>query len=336
MRLTGVSKGNYLFADEFPNAKYGILLGKLPFNTLTLESGNEYRYVFFNFLRVYHDHAMTVCVGIKVRDCIVFAADSAMSITGTTPNGEPTVLNIWNHGLKVFNLCKGLPIVAMTAGMANFGPISVSNLTKDLRHEFSKIDGGYSIDTKSYSMEDVVKKAEQFFKHQYDQQQTPIINPPPFHFWIGGYGSTDSHGEIWEISIRGKDNSGIIQHVKAEDDDRVLWGGQLEAISRLILGMSPSVPNLLSGIGLDGNKVDEIKKLVTTPLVHPAMPVQDAIDLADFLVETTKRYSAFLPRANIVGGDTDIATVTKHEGFKWIKRKHYYSEHLNRRNTDHV
>ena len=66
------------------------------------------------------------------------------------------------------------------------------------------------------------------------------------------------------------------------------------------------------------------------------MPVQDVIDLADFLVETTKRYFAFLPGSNIVGGNTDIAIVTKHEGFKWIKRKHYYSEHLNRRNTDHV
>ena len=194
---------------------------------------------------------MTVCVGIKVRDCIVFAADSAMSVTDTGPNGEVTVVNIWNHGLKVFNLCKGLPIVAMTAGMAHFGPISVSNLTKDLRHEFSKINGDYSIDTKSYSIEDVVKKAEHFFKHQYDQQQTPLINPPPFEFWIGGYGSTDSHGEMWKIDNRGKDNSGIIQLVKAEDDYNVLWGGQYEAIYRLIFGMATSVPNLLSEYGID-------------------------------------------------------------------------------------
>ena len=66
------------------------------------------------------------------------------------------------------------------------------------------------------------------------------------------------------------------------------------------------------------------------------MPVQDAIDLADFLVDLAKGYSAFLPGANVVGGDTDIATVTKHEGFKWIRRKHYYPAHLNPRETDHV
>jgi hypothetical protein len=59
------------------------------------------------------------------------------------------------------------------------------------------------------------------------------------------------------------------------------------------------------------------------------MPVQDAIDLADFLVETTKRFVRFLPGADTVGGDTDIAVVTKHEGFKWVQRKHFFNTNLN-------
>jgi len=59
------------------------------------------------------------------------------------------------------------------------------------------------------------------------------------------------------------------------------------------------------------------------------MPVQDAIDLADFLIETTKRFVRFLPGADTVGGDTDIAVVTKHEGYKWVRRKHYFNSILN-------
>ena len=47
------------------------------------------------------------------------------------------VTNIWNHGIKVFNLHKQLPIVAMAAGMGNFGPISVSDLAKYLRQELA-------------------------------------------------------------------------------------------------------------------------------------------------------------------------------------------------------
>ena len=72
------------------------------------------------------------------------------------------------------------------------------------------------------------------------------------------------------------------------------------------------------------------------PLVNPSMPVQDAINLADFLVDLTKKYFSFAPGHNIVGGDTDIATVTKYEGFKWIKRKHYYPQHLNIKDPEHV
>lgn len=66
------------------------------------------------------------------------------------------------------------------------------------------------------------------------------------------------------------------------------------------------------------------------------MPVIDAIELTDFLVETTKRYFRFLPGADIVGGDTDIAVVTKYEGFKWIRRKFFYPATLNPLETDHA
>ena len=65
------------------------------------------------------------------------------------------------------------------------------------------------------------------------------------------------------------------------------------------------------------------------------MPVQDAIDLADFLVDLAKGYSAFLPGANVAGGNTDVATVPKHEGFRWIRRRHHYPVYMNPGETDH-
>jgi hypothetical protein len=59
------------------------------------------------------------------------------------------------------------------------------------------------------------------------------------------------------------------------------------------------------------------------------MPIQDAIDLARFLVYSTIMYSRFLPGPQVVGGPIEIAAITKHEGFKWISRKHYYNQDLN-------
>lgn len=36
-----------------------------------------------------------------------------------------------------------------------------------------------------------------------------------------------------------------------------------------------------------------------------------------------------LPGANTVGGPIELAAITKHEGFKWVTRKHYFDEQLN-------
>jgi hypothetical protein len=52
------------------------------------------------------------------------------------------------------------------------------------------------------------------------------------------------------------------------------------------------------------------------------MPIQDAVDLARFLVETTigfVRFAVFMPKS--VGGAVEIAAITKHEGFRWVQRK---------------
>jgi len=58
------------------------------------------------------------------------------------------------------------------------------------------------------------------------------------------------------------------------------------------------------------------QKMLTVPMVTPPMPIQDAIDLAEFLVDTIVKFSKFPPGAPTVGGPTEIAAITKHEGFK--------------------
>lgn len=66
------------------------------------------------------------------------------------------------------------------------------------------------------------------------------------------------------------------------------------------------------------------------PIVFAPMPIQDAIDLGRFLVHAASMYSRFLPGPQVVGGPIEIAAITKHEQFKWISRKHYYDQSLNR------
>ena len=61
------------------------------------------------------------------------------------------------------------------------------------------------------------------------------------------------------------------------------------------------------------------------------MPIQDAIDLARYLVETAIGFTKFsiVKQPKTVGGPIVIAAITKHEGFRWIQRKHFYPKELN-------
>ena len=50
------------------------------------------------------------------------------------------------------------------------------------------------------------------------------------------------------------------------------------------------------------------------------MPVQDAIDLTTFILETTIGASRFLAGSPACGGPLWVAVITKQGGFKWIER----------------
>ncbi len=275
---------------------------------------------------------MTICVAVKVHDCLVFAADSALSLD----SGGDT-LNVYGHGNKVFNLVKGLPVCAMFCGMGNIGKASISSIAKDLRRELSAEDGG--IDREAYTIEEIAQRAkEMLFDRHYGELETPPANPHSLEFFVGGYGAGSDIAEVWKIVILNGDCAGPVLQMGGTDAF-VLWAGQPEALNRLILGYSQFMPSALLRAGVEPDKlaelIDSVRAETITPLAESPMPTGDAIALAYFLVDVTKNYVHFLRGADTVGGETDLATVTRHEGFRWISRKHFYPRELNLE-TDHA
>jgi len=100
-----------------------------------------------------------------------------------------------------------------------------------------------------------------------------------------------------------------------ENSFGVLWDGQYEALNRLILGLGFDIGDALVGHGVPPQSAGELQsnlaKDLYATLAVPAMPIQDAIDLARFLVETTigfVRFAVFLPKS--VGGPQAIWLVS--------------------------
>lgn len=274
-----------------------------------------------------------------VHDGIVFGADSATSLVANEA-GRSVVTNVYRHGNKVFNLYKKLPIVAMTAGMGSIGPAPIHALAKDLRRHLRDPGSPYYIDDATYDIADVAEKARRFlFDEKYAALPAPLPTPHSMEFWVGGYSTGSESHELWKIEIAdGKCEPP--QKLCGNFNPGLFVGGQPSPIYRLLRGFDDTIEEPLLKAGVPPADMPQLLRVIAqhtqVPLLNPAMPIQDAIELVDFLVGMTKSYYRFLPGADTVGGDTDIAVVTRHERFKWVKRKHYYSPHLNAMETDHA
>ena len=121
----------------------------------------------------------------------------------------------------------------MTAGMGHFGPASISNLAKDLRISLSSAQAGNPLEKENHTIQEVAERARDFFESKYREINPPPANPHLFEFWIGGYGSKIDRGEIWKLLIHDGNILGPQQVAMAEDDDKVVWGGQPQAIACL-------------------------------------------------------------------------------------------------------
>lgn len=280
---------------------------------------------------------MTIAISLKVNDGVVLAADSASTLSMATAEGEELFFNLYNNANKIFNLRKGYPIGAITWGLGNIGNASTSTLMKDLRRRFSGEDTSHGSQWKigkSYKIEDVAVLVKRFF---FDELYLPAFREaerkPQIGFNVVGYSSNENMAEEYQIDIK----NGICEGpnlLRPKSDAGITWSGQPEAISRLILGFGTNLENVLrNNLGVPEEQIPSaleiLKENLTMPFVIPAMPFQDAIDLAKFLVETTINFSRFAPGPQTVGGPLELATISKHEGFKWIYRKHYYNRDLN-------
>lgn len=280
---------------------------------------------------------MTIAISLKVHDGVVLAADSASTLFGIDQSsGHSGVVTIYNTANKVFNLYKGLPIGCITWGSGSIGNASISTLTKDLRRRFMGEDPEHEdwrLDRNKYTIEGVAKMARQFFYEElYDHKFKESQEKPDLGFIVAGYSAGDGLAEEWRIQIE-KGDCLEPELIRPKDSAGISWRGEPEVITRIVFGYGTGLPRVLKELGVPDEQIGPAMKQIVShlevPLAPAPMPIQDAIDLAVFLVDATIMFSRFTPGAPTVGGPIEVAAITKHEGFKWVRRKCYYDAKYN-------
>ena len=123
------------------------------------------------------------------------------------------------------------------------------------------------------------------------------------------------------------------EEINKNDPLAISWFGETMFLSRFLLGYDENIFEIMKENNISdkniNNIINECNDKLQLPLGVPAMPIQDAIDLVKFLAGVSVNSSRFISGPQTIGGPIDIAVITKHEGFKWIQRKHYYDMDLN-------
>jgi hypothetical protein len=246
------------------------------------------------------------------------AADSASSFASGM---------VYRHTNQIVNLRKGLPIGVMVTGAGGIGNESIDTLFKDLRCRFEGADKArkdWVLDPDAYTLAHVASRVRTFL---FEEKAAAYPGEVWTRVRVCGYSAGRPLAEVWEVLLLGP-NSPEPTPVRGEQDFGIRWDGEYEALSRLFFGLGSGFEEaaVIAG-GLTREDASVLHSKLSASLFEllfvEAMPIQNAVDLARFLVQTTIGFVKFsVARPKTVDGAITVAAITKHEGFRWVDR-HY-------------
>ena len=158
------------------------------------------------------------------------------------------------------------------------------------------------------------------------QLQAPATLPD-LGFFVVGYSAGADHAEEYHLNLAAGGLTGPTL-LRQPHETGTTWAGQPDAISRILNGYGLQLGAILeTDLGIPAAdvpaKLKQIQAGLGAPMVNPAMPLQDAIDLAEYLVDLSIKYSRFMPGSPTVGGPIECAAISKHESNcqeLWMRR----------------
>jgi hypothetical protein len=254
---------------------------------------------------------MSIAVSVKVQDGVVLATDSCVLHKG----------QIYFNADKTVAPFRGLPIGVMVAGDGSIGLTSIINHLREFGQQALRGTPA-RIDRDNYTIEDVVRAIGIYLSDASVRESSNSLTS----LTVSGYSANSQLPETWRILLDGRAK---VAHeaIWLPHAYGITWDGERECLDRLLCGTSNQLRSVAQEYGMSGEDagrfVDRVCEACESDLVSPGMPLQDAIKLARFLVETTIAFVGFCldRQPKIVGGAMDIATITRHDGFRWVQRK---------------
>lgn len=248
---------------------------------------------------------MTIVTCVKVRDGLVLGTDSMAHIQRGGEFGRA-----FTHATKLFRVGE-LPMGVMSYGLGNVGHRSIESLMR----EFS---AGLKKDQKT--VDAVGKALFKFMKKQYDahaEAQPEGDELPGLGIALAGYSDGEVFAEQMQFELPGdvKPTTAL-----EKEEFGALWWGVAAPFFRLSMGYGPLVRVRLEEAGLEEEAASKLLDDLAIDVFFDAMPVQDAVDYATFVLDTTISFTRFTMQVSACGGPLQVATILPDGKFAWLAK----------------
>lgn len=236
---------------------------------------------------------MSLVITLYVREGIVMAADSRLSLTVTSASalGQP----VQQLGVGQSDAAAKLFLAPGNIGISTYGAADIAGVPISGYIE-SFIES--SLSSSSVAVDQVPSLLLAHF------QAMPIVPATQFH--VAGYkasnGQLDQH--VWQVNIQ----AGSVTQLNPPGQQGATWGGEADILARLI--------QQLGTLDANGN----FQGLPTFKIPWQFFTLQDAIDFSVYAIRTTIDTLRFQPRAKTVGGPIDVLVIKPTEAV-WVQRK---------------
>ena len=266
---------------------------------------------------------MTICISVRVAEGLVLAADSAVMLEGTinTSQGQQRgIVQTFEFANKVAQF-KDYPIGVMSWGIGSISDRSVPSLVMESEYNYASVK-----DNESYTVRQVADALLEELRRRYVAAYSSQSRQPRLGLFVGGYSARQFFSDQYTYEFPTSQDWETVRPNKPDGGPSfgANWYGQTNALMRLIKGYDARG---LDGLVQRGADQAVIQRWVDDeasewPVVFDGMPLQDAIDFADYAAQVTIgafRFGVGPPRC---GGNIDIAVITP-VAFHWAQRKQW-------------
>lgn len=253
---------------------------------------------------------MTIVASVKVRDGLILGTDSMTQISMDSETG-PEVLKSYSNARKLFQINDRTAVA--TYGLGNIGNRSIEGIVLDFCHT-PAADGG--------SVAEIAASLFAFVRDQYDDLYGVVEENvrQPVGFYVAGYSVGKPFPEEYEFLLP-RDAEPFA--ARPADVFGASWRGIDAPFTRLYKGFDPYViPPRMQEKGMTDETIGEVLAGagLETWVIFDGMPVQDAVNFAVYILDTTIGWATFQVGAPTCGRPLQVGTILPESGFAWISR----------------